>query len=153
MQEAEKKTDIVSEKQVDTPAEIISSPEKEIVAAPDGKKPERRDTRFQRGQSGNPSGRPKQTQEEKDALEMIKSLAPEAAEIMKTLLHSKKVSPALKVRICEIIFDRTYGRVESSVRFTSVKQSIEESRQYILALVENVRQEDDDGRRKLDAGE
>ena len=95
--------------------------------------------RFQPGRSGNPSGRPKRTPEEKDALEAIRKLAPGAAEKLKALLNSTRTPAAVKVRVCELILDRTYGKPDSSVKVTSVQQTVEQSRDYILSLVERVR--------------
>ena len=65
---------------------------------------------FQKGQSGNPKGRPKQTQEQKDALSMIKALAPEAAEKLREIMQSPDVRTADQLRAIEIILDRTYGK-------------------------------------------
>lgn len=67
-------------------------------------------TAFQPGQSGNPKGRPKQTQEQKDALQMIRSLAPQAAERLKAIIEDDHVRPETQLRAIEIIFERTYGK-------------------------------------------
>lgn len=66
--------------------------------------------RFKPGSSGNPGGRPKHTPEQRDALEAVKSLAPDAVETMARMLRAKDTPPALKVRIAEIVLDRTYGK-------------------------------------------
>ena len=62
--------------------------------------------RFKPGSSGTPGGRPKRTPEQRDALEAVKSLAPDAVRTMERLLKAKNTSPTLKVRIAEIVLDR-----------------------------------------------
>ena len=84
-------------------------------------------TRFKKGQSGNPAGRPKMTDQQKDALEQIKSLAPLAAEKMKSILESEKTSVYAKIQVITLILNRTYGLPESSVRLNSTQQTMEAS--------------------------
>ena len=62
------------------------------------------------GKSGNPRGRPKQTQEQKDALKMIRDLAPEAAERLREILYDEKAKNADVLRAIEMIFDRAFGK-------------------------------------------
>lgn len=66
--------------------------------------------RFQPGQSGNPGGRPKRTPEERDALAEIRTLSAEVPGKLRALLRDKKTPPAIRLRVCEIILDRTYGK-------------------------------------------
>lgn len=77
------------------------------------------------GSSGNPGGRPKHTPEQRDALDAIKSLAPEAVETMARLLKAKDTPSALKVRIAEIVLDRTYGKPRQEVKMQSTVLSAE----------------------------
>ena len=115
--------------------ELITAPPADLPSAP------RKPHLFQPGVSGNPSGRPKRTQEEKDALQAIRDLAPDAVEKLKALLNSTRASPAVKVRIIELILDRTYGKAESAVKVTSVAETVQQSESYIMALVEKVRED------------
>lgn len=75
--------------------------------------------RFAPGESGNPSGRPKQTPEQADAMEQIKALAPEAVAEMRRLLLAEETPSALKVRIAEAVLDRAYGKPQ---QFATVHQ-------------------------------
>ena len=97
---------------------------------------------FRPGCSGNPSGRPKRTKEEKDALEAVRNLAPMAAKKVKAMLESPKTPAVVKVKLIEIIFDRAFGKPESAVKVTSVQETVEESREYLLALVQHIREVD-----------
>lgn len=67
-------------------------------------------TSFKKGQSGNPGGRPKRTQEQKDALEMIKALAPEAVERLKEIITDPSIRPDTRLKAIEIVLERTYGK-------------------------------------------
>ena len=79
--------------------------------------------RFKPGISGNPGGRPKHTPEQRDALEAVKSLAPDAVEAMARLLKAKDTPPALQVRIAEIVLDRAYGKPIAGVDFLKKQES------------------------------
>ena len=81
-------------------------------------------TSFKPGQSGNPRGRPKMTDEERDVLAEIKSLAADVPNKMRAMLNSAKTPPAVKVKICEIILDRTYGKPDSTVKVETPKAAM-----------------------------
>ena len=95
-------------------------------------------TRFKKGQSGNPAGRPKMTDQQKDALEQIKCLAPLAAEKMKSILESEKTSVYAKIQVITLILNRTYGLPESSVRLNSTQQTMETSIACIQTLFQDL---------------
>lgn len=71
---------------------------------------------FAPGQSGNPNGRPKATQAQRDALEAVRALAPEASEVLHLLMTDKKTPAAVRLRAVMEIFDRTYGKSEQPVK-------------------------------------
>ena len=96
---------------------------------------------FLPGQSGNPGGRPKKTDEEKDALEEIRKLAPGVAERMEKLLDNPKVPAIAKVRILEIILERTYGKPETAIRLNADIQNNEASRARLEAIAARIRLE------------
>ena len=95
--------------------------------------------RFKPGQSGNPAGRPKKTEEEKTALEGIKSLAPKVPEIMESMLNNPRVAAIAKVRILEIILERTYGKPENAIKLLSARESVEASAARIMATIARVK--------------
>ena len=91
------------------------------------------------GQSGNPSGHPKRTREQEEALEKIRNLAPAAAETIGSMLGDPKVPAVVRVRLIEIILERTYGKPEAAVKLTTVHQSVEAAQERIAAIVSRIR--------------
>ena len=98
---------------------------------------------FLPGQSGNPSGKKKSTQEELDALEEIRKLAPGVAAKMTELLNAPKVPAIAKVRILEIILERTYGKAETAIKVNADVQSNEAARARLEAIAARIRVEVD----------
>lgn len=77
--------------------------------------------------------------DQKEALEAIKALAPKTADYMKKLLDSSKTPASVKLRVLEIILERTYGKVETAVKLSSnAHQSVEASQTRIAAIVERI---------------
>jgi hypothetical protein len=73
---------------------------------------------FEKGTSGNPGGRPKQTTEQKDALQAIRDLAPEAADKLREILRDPDAGWTVKVQAINIILERTYGKPDAHVELT-----------------------------------
>ena len=98
---------------------------------------------FLPGKSPNPGGRPKQTDEERDALQEIRKLAPGVADKMTELLNNPRVPAIAKVRILEIILERTYGKPETAIKLNSDAQSGEAARARLEAIAARIRIEVD----------
>ena len=71
---------------------------------------------FAKGQSGNPSGRPKTTPEQQDALAAIRALAPSAPAVLLAIMNDERAAAAARLRAVEIVLERTYGKAEASLR-------------------------------------
>ena len=81
--------------------------------------------------------------ERMDSLDEIRGLAPDVASMMGDMLRSPRVAPIVKVRIMEMILERTYGKPEASVRLTSAQQNVEAAQARIAAIVSAIRIADD----------
>jgi len=89
-----------------------------------------------------------------DPLEAIRALAPEVAYHMRKLLESTKTPASVKLRVLEIILERTYGKVETAVKLSSnAHQSVEASQARIAAMVEKIRFEGEQIRLVFDEGQ
>ena len=90
---------------------------------------------FKPGQSGNPKGRPKTTQEQKDALQAIRDLAPQAAQELEKILHAEDGSYAVKLKAIDMILERTYGKAEATVNLNDPKRDdLSDLRQLVADL-------------------
>ena len=101
--------------------------------------------RFKPGQSGNPAGRPKKTKEEEVMLSQLKALTPLALEKMEMMLKNDHVAALAKVRIIEIILERTFGKVESAVKVTNTQESVEAAQAELEAIFASFDQPSEDG--------
>ena len=91
---------------------------------------------FKKGQSGNPSGRPKRTMEEKELIEACKAKAPAAVRRLAKLMNSDNESVALRASIA--ILERAYGKPRQEVDV-----SASESQQCGVLLVNPVMSEEE----------
>ena len=102
--------------------------------------------RFLPGQSANPGGKKKKTQEEARALEMIRAATPEAVDILLNLLRAEKgVSSLTKVKIIEMMLDRTYGKPDTAVKVTTEQLTVEEAQAELEAIFGAVSDDADGG--------
>jgi hypothetical protein len=68
--------------------------------------------RFQKGQSGNPGGRPKVLGE---VQELARQYTAEALETLRDIMRDKKAPPAARALASNSILDRAYGRPPQTV--------------------------------------
>ena len=74
-----------------------------------------------------------------DSLDEIRSLTPEVVRQMGDMLGNTKVPPMVKVRIMEIILERTYGKPETSIKLTNAQQNVEAAQERLEAIFGHVR--------------
>ena len=65
--------------------------------------------RFAAGSSGNPAGRPKRTDREREIIESMGTLVPQAVTIVRDMLNDQKMPAYLRLRAAEIVFERVAG--------------------------------------------
>jgi hypothetical protein len=74
-----------------------------------------------------------------NSLDEIRDLAPEVVRQMGEMLGNAKVPAMVKVRIMEMILERTYGKPEASVRLTSAQQNVEAAQARLEAIFGHVK--------------
>jgi len=67
---------------------------------------------FQKGQSGNPGGRPKEVAEVR---ELARQYTEEAVDTLATIMRNGKEPAAARVRAAESILDRGYGKASQPI--------------------------------------
>lgn len=72
-------------------------------------------TSFKPGQSGNPGGRKKDTEDVKQAKEELRKLALPGVMRLKAALEDPDTKPAEVIKIVEIVLDRVYGRATQPI--------------------------------------
>ena len=101
--------------------------------------PERVNGQFPKCVSGNPAGRPKKSESEKELMERIRSLGTLAVEAAQAMLENNHVSAPAKAQIIALVLAYCVGKPENSVRLTTEQLTPEESRARIDALVSRVK--------------
>ena len=74
-----------------------------------------------------------------DSLEEIRGMTPDVVAKMQEMLGNPKIPAAVKVRIMEIVLDRTYGKPEAAIQLTNTQQNVEAAQERIAAIVERIR--------------
>lgn len=87
---------------------------------------------FQKGKSGNPSGRPKA---DPNVKEMLKAAAPGAVKLLTETMNDPTVKIDMRIRCAETVLDRVYGKATQPIEgavFTATAQISEEDAQKAL---------------------
>lgn len=95
---------------------------------------------WKKGVSGNPAGRPKQSEEEKELMENIRSLGPKTYAAMVKILDGERVQAMAKVKLIEIILAYILGKPSAEVKLNiNTEDMVESSEVRIAALVQAVK--------------
>ena len=77
--------------------------------------------------------------ENMDSLSEIRRLTPEVVHLMDEMLHSNKIPAIVKIRIMEIVLERTFGKPEAAIRLSTAQQNVEAAQERISAIVSKIR--------------
>lgn len=91
--------------------------------------------KFAPGVSGNPRGRPKKSENQKELMERIKKMGDLAVDAAESMLKNNKVAAPAKAQIITLILAYILGKPENSVRLTTETLTPEESKARIDDLV------------------
>ena len=74
-----------------------------------------------------------------NSLDEIRDLAPEVVRQMGEMLGNAKVPAMVKVRIMEIVLERTFGKPEAAIRLSTAQQNVEAAQARISAIVSQIK--------------
>ena len=94
------------------------------------------DGTFLKGVSGNPSGRPKRTPAEQQAIDRMKEITPEAVEVVYGILTAENTTVYAKLQAAELILNRAMGRPETYLRVENADETQEQAGLSLLELLE-----------------
>ena len=85
-------------------------------------------SRWVKGQSGNPGGRPRMTEDMRDMQERARAVGPEAIDILLSIARDEGAPPSARVSAASSILDRGYGRAPQglSVNINGPEMSLAE---------------------------
>ena len=77
--------------------------------------------------------------ENMESLSEIRRLTPEVVHMMDEMLHSNKIPAMVKVRIMEIVLERTFGKPEAAIRLSTAQQNVEAAQTRLEAIFGHVK--------------
>ena len=77
--------------------------------------------------------------EQMDSLEEIRKMVPDVVSQIERMMHDDKTPAMVKVRLMEMVLERTFGRPEASVKLTTAQQGVEAAQARIAAIVERIK--------------
>ena len=77
--------------------------------------------------------------EQMDSLEVIRKMVPDVVSQIERMMHDDRTPAMVKVRLMEMVLERTYGRPEASVKLTTAQQGVEAAQARIAAIVERIK--------------
>ena len=95
--------------------------------------------RFAPGVSGNPAGRPKRSESEKELMSRIRKMGDLAVDSAEQMLKSNKVAGPAKAQIITLILAYILGKPESSLKVTTDQVSAEETKARIDDLISRIK--------------
>ena len=70
---------------------------------------------FAPGISGNPGGRPADTQETREGKELLRAASPAACQLLCDTINDPGAKLELRIKCAEIVLDRVYGKPQQAV--------------------------------------